>query len=238
MVRDDLMKGSSKRFIVAKSRIGNLEAIIVCQRELKLGIPLAMTALSKAATKLQTRNDIVLMISTTSDKFVSESMQGVSGFTHNDHTISILVNTESNKWKEAMEGTIAHEFSHVIRFQGTGMVQDRSLRASLAFEGLAQCFEEEITGKLKPWSTAISEKQAKTIWKRIKRSLDSESRDLYTDLFIRKDGKRFPHWAGYALGYLIVKKTLARNSKKGWKWAIAASSKELIGSGFSFSNHQ
>ena len=88
MVRDDLMKGSSKRFIVAKSRIGNLEAIIVCQRELKLGIPLAMTALSKAATKLQTRNDIVLLISTTSDKFVSESMQGVSGFTHNDHTIS------------------------------------------------------------------------------------------------------------------------------------------------------
>ncbi len=231
------MKESPKNFSVAQSHIGSRRAIIVCQRELKPGIPLAMTALSKAATKLQTRNDIILMISTTSDKFVSESMQGVSGFTHNDHTISILVNTESNKWKEAMEGTIAHEFSHVIRFQGTGMVQDRSLRASLAFEGLAQCFEEEITGKLKPWSTAISEKQAKTIWKRIK-SLDSESRDLYTDLFIRKDGKRFPHWAGYALGYLIVKKTLARNSKKGWKWAIAASSKELIGSGFSFSNHQ
>ena len=232
------MRSSPKNFTVMQSRIGSRKAIIICQRELKPTLPLARTSLSKAAAKLQTSNDIILMISTTSDKFVSESMQGVSGFTHNDHTISILVNTESNKWKEAMGGTIAHEFNHVVRFQGTAMAQDRSLRASLAFEGLAQCFEEEMTGKLKPWSTAINENQAKAIWKRIKGSLDSESRDLYTDLFIRKDAKRFPHWAGYALGYLIVKKTLAKNAKKGWKWAITASPKELIGSRFSFSNNK
>ena len=238
MVRNSLIKGYSKCFTVAQSRIGSRKAIIVCQRELKPGISLARTALSKAAVKLQTRNDIVLIISTTSDKFVSESMQGVSGFTYNDHTISILVNTKSNEWKEAMEGTIAHEFSHVVRFQNENLAKDRSIRALLAFEGLAQCFEEEITGKLKPWSTAINERQAKVVWRGIKGKLGSESRDLYSDLFIRKDGKIFPHWAGYTIGYLIVKKTLARNPKKGWKWAIAASSKELIGSGFSFPNNE
>ena len=227
------MEKLGKRFKVAQFRITKRNSIVIYQDSLQEALPLIKASLSNASKLLSTKNDIIINVSTTGDKFVRDRMEGVSGFALNGYSISIGINKSSRSWKNVIGGTIAHEFSHVVRFQKTNKLKSRTLLDNLAFEGIAQCFEEKVTGLVRPWSKALTDRQAREIWMRLKGKLDIESRDLYDRVFIKKDDKEFPLWTGYTIGYLLVKEKIGKSSTVDWNRLIEQYPRTLIGNGLS-----
>jgi uncharacterized protein YjaZ len=81
------------------------------------------------------------------------------------------------------------------------------------YEGLADFFVYEITGDLPKWATAISSKDRKRLIGRVKKIVNKElTQKDYEDWFIVGSKKhKIPRWAGYALGFAVVKNFLEGN---------------------------
>ena len=221
-----------KRFDSTQFEIEGYKAIVAFEKGLEDAAALIHEGLHRATALLKSKNDIVIIVSSTGDKFIGEEMGGVSGYTPNDHSISISINPSALGWKDFVISTIVHEFNHVVRFQKVSGKENGTILGSLALEGLAQCFEESITGTARPWSKAVSAKEAEEAWNKVKDKLDISSRDFYTRLFIKKDDPEFRHWTGYAIGYLIVKLRIEElGGKPDWEILTSMSPAELIGKG-------
>lgn len=133
-----------------------------------------------------------------------------------------------------MISTDAHEFNHVIRFQKINAEESSTVLGSLALEGLAQCFVEDMTGDLRPWSKALDREHAMEVWEKIKEKLDVSSMDFYNRLFLKKDDPEFRHRSGYALSYLVVKtRIIGLGGKPDWEDLTGMPSATLISKGMS-----
>ncbi len=103
---------------------------------------------------------------------------------------------------------IAHEMHHARRRRSVGY--GNTLLQAAVSEGMADCFAEEVTGNgPSPWSTALTEEQlitwlvnAKVTWNQT--GYDHSSWFLGTSNDI-------PRWAGYAIGYKLVKDFIESN---------------------------
>ena len=223
------MTSTGKRFKVTQFKIGNYKALVICEEDLQEAAPLIRTALLNAVKFLETDNDIIINVSSTAYKFVRDKMDGVSGYSSKGYAIFLSINSEAKLWKKFIGGTVAHEYNHAVRFQKINHWTKRTLLNSLVLEGLAQCFEEEVTGNLRPWSKAITTKQANLIWTSLKRKLNVDSRDLEDSVFFGKGSKKFPMWAGYTIGYLIVKKRRAELGETDWNVITGKDAKMIVG---------
>jgi uncharacterized protein YjaZ len=212
------METESKHLAVAKVQIGSYKSIIVYGKELQGTLPFVKQGLLKASRLLTTFSDIVIEVTSTDKKFIRDEMGGVSGETSNGHSINLAVNMDSKTWKTALIGTIAHEYTHAIRDQ-VGPEKE-GLAEDIASEGIAQCFEEDVIGVLRPWSQAISTTQAKEIFTTLIGRLDERNHNLYYRLFLSKDDKEFPHWAGYTISYLLLKDKLTKSYRRDWNQII------------------
>ena len=221
------MKGD---FQIMPFQLGGHRAIVIYEKQLRGVSPLVKDGLAKPPRLLKTDKDVVIIISATKDEFVKSRMEGVGGYTPNDYGIFIRVNRKSRKWRDSLLGTIAHEFNHLIRFQKMKGREKTTLLTSLVFEGLAQCFEEDVTGKLRPWSKALTKAEATKVWKKIKGKLSSDSRDLSYRLFLKRDDIEFPLWSGYAIGYLLVRKRINELGND-WSSIMGMKSEEFVGKG-------
>ncbi len=200
---------------------------MVYEKSLQKAVPLIEDGLLEASKLLNTENDIIINVSSTEDKFVGDKMGGVIGFTPNGHTFFLSINESTNNWVKFIAGNVAHEFNHAVRLQRVHQ-KSHTLLNSLVFEGLAQCFEEQITGLTRPWSKAITRVKAQAIWMKLKKRLNVESMDLYNGLFIGQNDKEFPHWSGYTIGYLIVKERLHELGKD-WNDIMSMKLEVLMG---------
>ncbi len=219
-----------KDFQIRPFRLGSHRVVAIYEKRLREASQLVKDGLTKLPRLLKTDKDLVIIISATKDEFVKSRMGGVGGYTPNDHGIFIRVNTESRKWRDSLSGTMAHEFNHLIRFQKMKGREKATLLTSLIFEGLAQCFEEDVTGKLRPWSKALTKAEATKVWKKIKGKLNSDSRDLNYRLFFKRDDIEFPLWSGYTIGYLLVRKRI-NELGNGWSSIMDMKSEEFVGKG-------
>ncbi len=222
------MEKNGKRFGVSRFKVGSHACIVVYEIRVGDALPYIKHGAMKASKLLTTENDIIVTVSYSDDNFVKRKMDGVNGFTSNGYALWLGINTGSPDWRESVEGTVIHEFNHAIRFQRTRKTRNLNLADRLALEGLAQCFAEELTGVTRPWSDAISEAEAKRVWDKIKGKLDVKSRDLSFRIFLNNDDKEFPHWSGYTISYLIIKKRLKELKGKDWNEVIGKSSKALM----------
>src|SRR3990167_8093055 len=97
---------------------------------------------------------------------------GVGGFTPNAHTMFISLNPRHPNFKNALENELffmlAHELNHTIRWQK--QVEGDTLLEAMIFEGLADHFAMEVTGrrKLTSYSDALTPEQKKTFTKKAK----------------------------------------------------------------------
>jgi uncharacterized protein YjaZ len=219
------MGNNGKRFEVTKFKIGSYKCIVIYEKHLKEAVPYIKSGVVKASKILVTDNDIIITVPTSNDKF---KVNGVNGSTSNGHAFSLAINSAEPDWKGFVECTAIHEFNHIIRLQRVRNANGMTLADHLALEGLAQCFAEELTGIKRSWSTSISEAEAKIIWNMIKRKLDVKSRDLFFRIFLNRGDKQFPHWSGYAISYLIIKRRLKELKGKNWNEVIGMSSKVLM----------
>src|SRR5271157_3727429 len=218
---------ANKRFEVSMLRLGDRKCIVVYEEELSEAVPQIKVGMLKASRLLDTRNDIIINVFSTNDKLIKKERGGIAGFAVNDCTLSLGINRSASRWKRFVTGEVAHEFSHVVRFQRIGN-KHQSILDCLVQEGLAQCFAEQVTGRVRPWSTAITHEQARKVWAKLGRKLNREDRTLYERVFFKQKDKEFPHWSGYTIGYLMIKAKL-RELGKDWNGIIGMKSKALKG---------
>lgn len=152
---------------------------------------------------------LYIFVFPTQDKFVEEQMKGVNGFAPYQKTIHLYINSEIKGWFNELPKTFAHEIAHAISHS---LFKWETILDTLVFEGIAEHFRKKtIGGERAPWAKAISEKKAEDIIENLERKelLNIEDQNLYFDLFFGND--EFPQWAGYTIGYVIVK-TVLENS--------------------------
>jgi uncharacterized protein YjaZ len=106
------------------------------------------------------------------------------------------------------------------------------MRDTIAFDGLAQCFETEVWGKRPPYAASLSTQQTRKTWRLIEDNLDSLDEDLYRRVFFARDDKEVPTWAGYRISFMIVSR-MKKRSGLGWNELMGLSSEEIVGSGIS-----
>ena len=139
---------------------------------------------------------------------------GIGGFTPNANVIFISLNPQHPNFQKALEEDLsfilAHELHHTIRWQK--QVEGDTLLEAIVFEGLAEHFAQEVTGKASPspWAKALTSEQnvmclakAREIW-----SAPTYDNSLW---FLGSDPKVVPRWAGYTIGYNLVEKYLKAN---------------------------
>jgi uncharacterized protein YjaZ len=222
------VSGILKRFRTQKLKnhrflLGRHRCLVVYESSIKEAVPIIEKALKRCVKILTPKSDITVIVVNSADEFVKNRMLGVAGYTLNNHIISFEINTDNSKWKKALTGTVAHEFNHALRFN---FINGRfSLRDSMAFEGLAQCFEVEINRKVPPWSRALTKGKAEKVWVKIKPYLNSRSGKVYREIFF--GSRKFPQWSGYTVSYIIVRKRLSV-LKISWNEAIKLDSKKLV----------
>lgn len=206
-----------------------MKAILSNEKFLRLVNPIANKTLRKCEEILKPAKNYAVAIGPTLDSFVIKKMDGSTGYTEDKQRMAIALSTRPKNWRKGLESTLAHEFNHIIRLQylNKNNFYNDKLIDSIASEGLAQVFEEEVTGKRPPYASAISKKVAKQLWAKIRTYKED---DYFSRFFVNLSDKKYPHWCGYTIAYLIIKR---RRKEIGfsWKKLMNMPSKKLVDAG-------
>ena len=139
--------------------------------------------------------------------FYEGEMGGIGGFTQDAHTMFISLNPRHPNFKNALENELffmlAHELNHTIRWQK--QVEGDTLLEAMIFEGLADHFAMEVTGrrKLTSYSDALTPEQKKTFTKKAKEVWKKPTYN-HKEWFYGSAPDIIPRWTGYTLGYDLV----------------------------------
>ena len=139
--------------------------------------------------------------------FKEDEIGGIGGFAPNAHTILISLDPRHTKFKDSLKHelffTLAHELHHTIRWQK--QVEGDTLLEAMIFEGLADHFAQEVTGRSKPslYSCALTPEQKKIFLKKASKvwKQPTYNNDLW---FFGSEPDIIPRWTGYTLGYDLV----------------------------------
>ncbi|MFH1671595.1 MAG: DUF2268 domain-containing putative Zn-dependent protease [Candidatus Portnoybacteria bacterium] len=143
--------------------------------------------------------------------FVVKKMSGVAGYCPWQKTVHVYIYPVPG-WKKSLENTVYHEFNHSIVAKYS---KRKTLLDDIIIEGLAENFRESLSKTATPWVKAVPPKKSQKIFSSIKNLLKSKDYNTYHQLFFA--GKKYPLWAGYSIGYQIVKKFIKNNKDLTWK---------------------
>jgi hypothetical protein len=141
---------------------------------------------------------------------------GIGGRTLNSHLVFVSIDVKFPNLKDflpiRLERTLAHEFHHCMRLNTIGY--GKTLLEALISEGLADHFVVEIMGKEpNPWSTALAPDQLRIYLERAKAEFMNEKYN-HQSWFFGRGNTDIPRWAGYALGFHLVKEYLTKHPDK------------------------
>ena len=148
--------------------------------------------------------------------FVLIPEDGVGGRTYWSDLITICVDEEKLA-KSKMTEMLVHELCHAARW-GKNNEWMNTLFDGLINEGIATYFEAEFAKNLEEKTVFIktilerSDEENKKIFEKLCDQLESKSYDYEMIFFNGND--ELPRWAGYSLGYYLVKRYLERTGKK------------------------
>ncbi len=168
-----------------------------------------------AFSRLNIDWDIDLVI-TNHMPFVLIPEDGVGGHTYWSDLITICVD-EEKLTKSKMTEMSVHELCHAARW-GKNNEWINTLFDGLINEGIATYFEAEFVKNLEEKTVFIktilerSDEENKKIFEKLCDQLESKSYDYETIFFNGND--ELPRWAGYSLGYYLVKNYLKKTGKK------------------------
>lgn len=140
-------------------------------------------------------------------KATIDEIGGIGGFSPNANIIFISLNPKHPDFKKAVKEelafTLAHELHHTIRWQK--QVEEDTLLEAMIFEGLADHFAQEVTGRSKPslYSCALTPEQKKIFLKKASQEWKQPTYDNNL-WFFGSEPEIIPRWTGYTLGYDLV----------------------------------
>ncbi|HDK26431.1 MAG TPA: hypothetical protein ENG48_04990, partial [Candidatus Atribacteria bacterium] len=158
--------------------------------------------------------------------FVNKQQEGVCGFVPLSNIIYIFLHHNATRFEKRLKYTVAHEFYHAVSDKYYKK-WNKSILGSLISEGLANNFRiMAVKGASTPGLTVLSESQCWKIWPEVKKILNSTNPKIFQELFF--EGKKYPLWAGYSLGYQITKNFLKKNPKMQWIDIIKLSPRKVL----------
>lgn len=139
---------------------------------------------------------------------------GICGRTYNSRLIVIVVDpNQAPVTEDFVFESICHEMSHSLRWEKVAEYSDTLFRGAV-FEGLALVMEERAMQDTGRANTQFflqeiqktDQSMVDDLLVKLERSLDSDDYDYDAVFFAGND--ELPRWAGYRLGYFLVKKYL------------------------------
>ncbi len=189
--------------------LSNSNEIKQYEEELKL----VAEATISSVEKLLPIKDVDIVFYNNPEGTIDE-IGGIGGFSPNENLIFISLNPRHIDFKKAIKEelsfTLSHELHHTIRWQK--QVEGDTLLEAMIFEGLADHFAIEATGRNKPspWSYALTPEQKNIFLNKVSAEWKQPTYD--NDLwFFGSKPDVIPRWTGYTLGYDLVAKYLQAN---------------------------
>lgn len=138
---------------------------------------------------------------------------GIGGYTPSRHLMFLYIDSRSDKVTEQeIINTLCHEFYHSMSYDGPGY--GKTLFDSMIFEGLATAFEEEASkGDSFLVRNLRSRESSQALLTKHSSELDAEDFDHFR-WFIYDETNELPRWAGYEIGFYIVREYLEKTNKK------------------------
>ena len=164
--------------------------------------------------KLKIDWDIDVLVTNRIPMIIPEN--GAGGFTFSADFIRIIIDDEKAT-ENLISENVVHELCHAARW-GKNDEWIKSLFDGLLFEGLACVLEDEFANN-NPEKTLFmktilerSDEENEKILAVVREKLDSNEYN-YDEIFFNGNDK-LPRWAGYSLGYYLVKKYLEKTNKR------------------------
>ena len=166
------------------------------------------------------------------DSFTKNKLSGVKGFCRWQYSIliNIFPNNKTKEWKKVLKRLICHEYNHSVVAKATQKEPIKwNMLEAIIYEGFSTNFEEYICKKPGPYAKALSKKDCEKYFLKIKKHFNLKGKNqfkLYKALFY--EGKKYPLWAGYSIGYQVVKDFLEKNPKLKWQEIIKTNPKKVL----------
>lgn len=158
----------------------------------------------------------------TFSQFVKKELDGVSGYTPFKNTLLLFLSPNKTKhWKRALIETTCHEFMHAAM---NNYHERKTLLDDLIFEGISESFVSSFFKPRKDTpSQALTEKEALRWHKKLIPRL--QSTELYYPVFL--EGKDYPLWAGYSIGFHIIEAFRKQHPATSWDKLIRMTPQEI-----------
>lgn len=155
-------------------------------------------------------NDVEIRISINANQVIPEI--GIGGYNPNEKEVIIYLDPNFNNLGKSLDTElgpiVAHELHHANRRRSVGY--GATLHSAAVSEGMADWFSMEVTGIDPPiWSVAI---QGGTLDYWIEQASEVWTEEAYDhSLWFFGSTDQVPRWAGYSIGFELVKDFIAKN---------------------------
>lgn len=142
------------------------------------------------------------------DQFGRRHLGGVSAWTNWEGDTVHLVVHPSKGTVHALRSTVVHEYNHHYRITALNNGHPRvTVLEKIVREGLAEHFVADTLGAdfLGPWAKSLTEEDAKMYWNTLYFDHALECGDETDSLVFGGGRTDIPLWAGYSMGYHLVK---------------------------------
>lgn len=150
-------------------------------------------------------------------KYIYKDLGGIGGYCPNSQLVEIGVDLTHPKFIRygvlLLAISIAHELHHAARRQAGVNISRGTFLECLWSEGLADWFAYEFTGRKPIWDKPLTDQEFNTLLAKARRNFKGTfTNRMYDDWFIKGSGKKgLPRWAGYALGFEMVRRYFKHN---------------------------
>ena len=179
----------------------------------------ARLAVRKVQRKIALDNiDIVIRESESPELY--KDIDGIGGWCPSGYFVQLSIDKDHPSFHmspgKLIEITLIHELHHAARMQAGVLMNKSSFLEYLFSEGLADYFVYELTGDMGKWTTAINTEDTIRLLRRVKqKSSKNFTNKDHSDWFVRGSKRlRIPQFAGYAIGFEVVKNFLVKNPDK------------------------
>ena len=179
----------------------------------------ARLAVRKVQRKIALDNiDIVIRESESPELY--KDIDGIGGWCPSGNFMQLSIDKNHPSFRmspgKLIERTLIHELHHAARMQAGVLMGKGSFLEQLFSEGLADYFVYELTGDLGKWITSINTEDKTRLLRRVKRKSNKNfTNKEHMDWFVRgSNSQRIPQFAGYAIGFELVKNFLIKNPDK------------------------